>query len=40
MFAIEFWMICVAGMYYDFQAFPYTGKTNKIEESFGDHVAM
>ena len=31
-------MICDANTYYVLQAFPYTGKTYRIEEVLGEHV--
>ena len=39
-FGIKFWMICDVDTYYVLQAFPYTGKTDRIEEGLGDHVVM
>ena len=40
MFGIKFWLICDVDTYYVLQAFPYTGKIDRIEESLGDHVVM
>ena len=39
-FGIKFWLICDVDTYHVFQAFPYTGKTNRIQEGLGDHDVM
>ena len=33
-------LICDVDTYYVLQTFPYTGKTDRIEECIGDHVVM
>ena len=37
-FGIKFWMVCDAETYYVLQLFPYTGKTDFIEEGFREYV--
>ena len=39
-FGIKFWLICDVDTYYALQAFPYTGKTDRIEEGLCDHTVM
>ena len=39
-FGIKFWLLCDVDPYYVLQAFPYTRKTDRIEEGLGDQVVM